>query len=98
MTIDTPDGIRQDFSQPLFAVRSDQGMYQLLTDLRIYESSNSVYAFGEEVHYTDRKMEGVEKELYEYLQGKNHKQVEIKPIEANIEDRFMELMDHQNHN
>ncbi|MGK7396043.1 MAG: ABC transporter ATP-binding protein [Candidatus Cyclobacteriaceae bacterium M3_2C_046] len=93
MSIDTPEAIRKDFSRHLYSVKTSRSMYQLLQDLKNYDHSRSVYVFGEEVHYTDRRANEIQPSLQKYLEGNSHQQVDIKPIEANIEDRFMELMD-----
>ncbi|TNE57947.1 MAG: ABC transporter ATP-binding protein [Bacteroidetes bacterium] len=49
LTIDTPQGIREAYQRPLFAVRSDD-MYRLIHDLRAMEEGAACYAFGEYAH------------------------------------------------
>lgn len=93
LAIDTPNGIRKSFADALYAVRSSEGMYKLLGDLKDYENTHTAYAFGESVHYTDKRREAnVEKQLRDYLTEKGHAKAEIEPIEAGVEDSFMEYM------
>ncbi len=92
LAIDTPKGIRKSFSKPLWSVNSNTDMYQLLQDLNRYDRTASAFTFGESVHYTDRQEEGISEALRQYLAQQGHREVRIQPLEASIEDRFMELM------
>jgi len=67
-------------------------MYHLIRDLREYPDARSVFLFGQYIHYTDKSVEFVETKIQKYLLEKGHKNIEIVPIKANIEDCFMELM------
>lgn len=90
MSINTPEGIVNDFSKPLFAVKSDK-IYQLINDLRDFEGTHSAFPFGEFVHLaTVSTLE--ETVLRDYLTQKKHQHIEIKKIKATVEDCFMELM------
>lgn len=94
LTVDTPGQIEQGFSKDLYEVSSAYGMYHLITDLNEYEFSNTVFAFGEAVHYTDNQEESeqeVVNRLQHYLHDKGHEQVHVRKIAPGIEDRFMEL-------
>lgn len=94
LAVDTPDRIERGFSQDLYEVSSTHGMYHLITDLGEYEFSNTVFAFGEAVHYTDVLLESeqqVMERLQHYLHDKGHEQVHVRKIAPGIEDRFMEL-------
>lgn len=93
MSVETPENITRDYPEKLYAVKSS-GMSHLLNDLRNYNKIGSCYAFGEYHHITFRdKSELVEKELLNYIIGKNYSEVEIKPIKPTIEDCFIKLMD-----
>jgi ABC-type multidrug transport system ATPase subunit len=91
MTVDEPDKVRKTFSKPLWAVSSDQSMYKLLNDLRAYPETSSAYAFGEYIHLT-LKQEHILESLKSHLKELGHHRLVINPIEATVEDRFMELM------
>lgn len=91
LDIETPQEIVNNFSKDLYAVNSDD-KYNLIHHLRDYKFANSVYPFGEFIHYTDKKDDIDLNEIEEYLSGQGHTSIEIKRIKPNIEDCFMELM------
>lgn len=92
METDYLQNIVSRFPRKLFSVKSDS-MFVLLNELREYEFSNSVFSFGDSLHYSDKR-EGITKDdVSEYLKTKNHKSFSIEEIEPNIEDCFMGLMD-----
>jgi len=92
MRIDTPQNLIQRFEKPLYAVSTDK-MYQLLKDLRELPTSNSVFPFGDFMHYTDQRGEISSKEIKDYLLQKTHNQVKIERKLPSVEDCFMELME-----
>lgn len=88
--IDTPTGITSRFQKPLFAVRAAQ-TYRLIQDLRKADFTDTCYAFGESVHLTAQP--GTDPQtITDYLQARQHEAVAVTPIQAGIEDTFMELM------
>lgn len=90
LDIDTPQRITEKFSRKIIQVRSDE-MYRLINDLRAYEKSESVFAFGQFVHFTGINDDVVTMELDLYLEKQNHKNVVVEEIKPGIEDVFMEL-------
>ncbi|MDF9798278.1 ABC-2 type transport system ATP-binding protein [Catalinimonas alkaloidigena] len=94
MTVDEPDKVRKTFSKTLWAVSTDQSMYRLLNDLRSFPETSSAYAFGEHVHLTLRQEHFLES-LKMHLKELGHHGLIVNPIEASVEDRFMELMGKQ---
>ncbi len=91
MQIDTPQNIMDSFERELISLKSDN-IYKLLQDLRQYAETHSAFPFGQTIHYTNETGKINIEEINEYLKNKNHKNIEIKQIKANIEDCFMELM------
>ncbi|MBC7569975.1 MAG: ABC transporter ATP-binding protein [Spirosoma sp.] len=92
LAIDTPTGVENRFAKPLFAVRATN-IYRLIQDLRQAPFTITCYAFGEFLHLTTQ--DGVSTGTIDtYLTERHHKQLEIKPIRAGIEDSFMDLMQH----
>jgi ABC-type multidrug transport system ATPase subunit len=79
------------FPRKLFAVKSD-GMFVLLNELREYKFANSVFSFGDSLHYSDSRDNVTKDEILEYLKTKDHENVIIEEIDPNIEDCFMDLM------
>lgn len=88
LTIETPRGIIESYPEPIFAVKS-RDMKRLLRDLRSCGSVKKAYAFGENHHFTLRD----KFDIITYLRVQGHENVEIKEIEATIEDCFMKLVD-----
>ncbi|OIP04690.1 MAG: ATPase [Bacteroidetes bacterium CG2_30_32_10] len=91
LSIDKPDLIMKSFSKPLLAIKANN-MYNLLYDLNEYKNTNSVYPFGEYIHYTPLEKTYDIKDIESFLVAKGHINIIINKIEANIEDCFMDLM------
>jgi ABC-2 type transport system ATP-binding protein len=92
MSIDTPGNIIRQFKKSLFAVHSEN-QYDLFQMLLKYEHRNTVFPFGEFLHYTDKRENVDIEELKKYLETLNLAGLNIKPIKPNIEDCFMALME-----
>jgi len=88
MKIDTPENIVKAYDQELWAVKSSD-MSKLLKDLRANQEIKSCFAFGDTHHITVGKLSA--DQLKSYLEEKGHTNISIKPIQAGIEDCFMEL-------
>ncbi|MCW9707734.1 ABC transporter ATP-binding protein [Fodinibius salsisoli] len=92
LNIDTPEQVARNFDQPLLAIKASS-IYELIKKLRSYEWADSVQPFGEYVHYTDKREEPDISKLELYLTEQcGLSEVEIKSIEPDIEDSFMNLM------
>ena len=89
LSINTPQGITDDFKKPIMAARATD-MLHLLNDLKAFEQTEDAYPFGE-YHHAVMKKDFNEEALKNYLQQTN-KELELKKTEANIEDCFMSLM------
>lgn len=90
LEIDTPENIVNNHPKTIYNV-SAKNTYQLIQDLKEYPGNQSVFAFGEFIHYTDVDKAFNPDDLQNYLIGKNHEQVEIYPAQVTIEDVFMDL-------
>jgi ABC-2 type transport system ATP-binding protein len=91
METDYLKNIISRYPRKLFAVKSDI-MFVLLNELREYEFSNSVFSFGDSLHYSDSRANVSKEEILDYLKEKDHQSVSVEEIEPNIEDCFMDLM------
>jgi len=89
LSVATPAKIIQDFDKPLLAVKSDN-LHHLNQDLKSFEHTDSVYIFGEYLHYTEKNYQSTER-VKSYLTQKGHTGLEIKETQPTIEDCFMEL-------
>ncbi|MBN2731768.1 MAG: ABC transporter ATP-binding protein [Balneolaceae bacterium] len=91
MKIDTPQNIVNNFEKPLLAIRAEN-IYRLIKTLRSYKYADSVQPFGEFLHYTDTRGKADEEQLKGYLEEAGLSDIEIKPVQPDIEDSFMDLM------
>ncbi len=90
LQVNTPDEIVEQFGKKLYAVKSNDN-YQTLLDLREFKSTNSVFLFGQSLHYTDTKNEASIDELKTYLANKGRSSTVVEKIKPSIEDCFMAL-------
>ena len=90
LSVGTPQKITGAFKHTILAVKSEN-MFQLLKDIKAFPDVQDCYSFGEYHHATMK--EGYDEEkLKQYLGQKGHKQIEVKEVQPNIEDCFMQLM------
>ncbi|MEP6595366.1 MAG: ABC transporter ATP-binding protein, partial [Ginsengibacter sp.] len=92
MSIDTPGGIIKKFGKELFAVRASN-MIRLLNDLKNFKDATDVYPFGS-YHHVVMRHEHKKELLRNYLSKFPDHDLEIKPIQPDIEDCFIALMKH----
>jgi len=90
LKVATPEAIRADYDQPLFAVRSGEP-YRLMQDLRGAPFTRSVEPFGEYLHLAIRSGEQAD-QIRPFLQKHSHQDIEVKSIPASIEDVFLDLI------
>jgi ABC-type multidrug transport system ATPase subunit len=90
LKIDSPENIIGNYDKTIYNVRA-KNTYQLIQDLKQYPSQYSVFAFGEYIHYIDKKEDFKSKDLQEYLENKNHTEIEVFISQPTIEDVFMDL-------
>jgi len=83
------------FTKKLLSIKSPE-KFKLITLLREFPESESVYSFGDTVHYTGKDNNIALTEIEKYLKENNIKVSEIKEIEPNIEDTFIALMEGKN--
>lgn len=87
LSIDTPEGVIGNFNHPLLAVKNNN-MLQLLNRLKEFEGTENVYPFGEYHHL-------VLKPGFDIDAVKGFVDAEVKPVRADIEDCFIDLMQTQ---
>jgi drug efflux transport system ATP-binding protein len=90
LQVEKPSGIVEQFEKELYSIKSKDN-YQALLDLREFEFTNSVFLFGQSLHYTDLRNEVPEEDLKQYLEKKGRSGILIEKIEPSIEDCFMAL-------
>ena len=63
-----------------------------MQDLRAFESTVKALPFGEFIHLTTSNPIDMDL-LINYLQEKGHLNIVVRPVEANVEDVFLQLLD-----
>ncbi len=91
LSIDTPEKIMSDYSEPLYAIKGDN-MGQLLRALQKFEYTEQSYAFGEFAHLTFKKGEDRHEQLLGYLEQEKIRVYELKKIKATVEDCFIKFL------
>lgn len=91
LAVGSPSEITALFRSPLMAVRARE-RYRLIETLRSFPHARSVHAFGESVHYADRRQQAEPGEITAWLEAKGLSGVSASTIEPGIEDTFMALM------
>jgi ABC-2 type transport system ATP-binding protein len=90
LKIDSPENIINNYEKIIYDVQA-KNTHGLIHDLKNYPSQYSVFAFGEFIHYIDKKADFNPNDLHDYLKNKNHTDIVIKPAIITIEDVFMDL-------
>ena len=79
------------FEYPVFSFRSTGGIYNYLVKIRQLEGCRSAWLFGDEIHVTLSSAQDAER-ISREIGRWGDAGIQWKPIEAGIEDRFMERM------
>ncbi len=90
LSINTPQGIVNDFAKPLWAVKSS-GMLHLLNELKEKDFVEDVYPFGE-YHHVVMKNESYNENLDQFIKERAIENAVIKKAIPDIEDCFIALM------
>jgi ABC-2 type transport system ATP-binding protein len=93
MEVDSLEKIISKNNMILYALRSKE-MHRLLKDLREYSGTLSAFAFGDE-HHVRLASEAESEGLYAYLLHLGHELLNIRKINPEIEDVFIQLMQEQ---
>ena len=95
LQIDAPATIGSHYPLPLIDVAGPD-RYRMLLALRKAPHAHSVYPFGTSLHFTDSRARhdsrSVIADIRDYLKANGFTDITAQPIDAGIEDSFMELM------
>ena len=91
MSVNTPQGIVDEFQHELFAIFCDDN-YKLMNTLKEITNPDDVQIFGQNIHFINRNNKFTEKSLYQILEKKNFSEISIIQTKPGIEDCFIELM------
>lgn len=92
LATDKPGNIVKGFEKDIYSLRSEN-LYKLLKDIRQYDKIDSVYPFGNDLHYTDKTEKIDLRKIESFLLQRGHKNIQIEKITPGIEDVFMRLME-----
>src|SRR6188474_1089091 len=90
LSINTPQGIVENFSKPLWAVKSSR-MLSLLNELLQKDFVEDVYPFGE-FHHVVMKNGSGEPLLRQFIREHNNEHAVLQTTQPDIEDCFIALM------
>lgn len=90
LSINTPQGVVDSFSKPLWAVKASR-MLPLLKDLQQKDFVENVYPFGE-YHHVVLNNGGGEEKLKQFIEEKHSENAIAQKVKADIEDCFIALM------
>jgi len=90
LSVNTPQGIVNDFKKPIMAVKSAH-MLHLLNDLKTTDFIEDAYPFGE-YHHVVLKDSNSKQALELFIQQHQNDNAVIKEVKPNIEDCFIALM------
>ena len=91
LSIDTPQKIIQEYPDKLYAIKSNQ-MSGLLKELRNNAKIKSAFSFGEYHHISYSESHSGNPLDASFLSEKYDDNIEIKSIDATVEDCFIHLM------
>lgn len=91
LDIDTPEGITYKFQHKLYAISADN-KYELISCLREYVYANTVFPFGDSVHFTAVNNKLDQMHITQYLNERHINNISINEIKPSIEDCFMHLL------
>jgi ABC-2 type transport system ATP-binding protein len=94
LSINTPQGIVDDFKKPLWAVKS-ANMLQLLNDIRGKEGVEDIYPFGE-YHHLILQNQISKESLEQWINNSTNEKVLVQTVSPDIEDCFISLMRNPN--
>ena len=90
LSINTPQGIVNNFSNPLWAVKSSR-MLHLLNELQQLDTVKDAYPFGE-FHHVVLKNESGSNALKQFIQSRINENAIVQEVKPDIEDCFIALM------
>ena len=91
LSVNTPDEIVRRYDRKLLAIRSGD-MFRLLNDTRKERGVHSCFTFGDYLHVAMEKADYPIGQLEADLRNAGHADLEIKEIQAGVEDCFMNLI------
>lgn len=94
LTVNTPEAIVNNYGHHLWKVKSDD-TYRLLNDLKEWKHTQSVFPFGQYLHFTPDNVANTQERVEAFMKEKKHEGYKIEAGFSGIEDVFIDLMAHK---
>jgi ABC-type multidrug transport system ATPase subunit len=91
MQIDSPQGVVKSYRNTLIAVKSSD-MYRLLFEVQKYPRTIRAYRSGEFIHIEVEEEKEMMENIKDFLEEREHINIEMKKMLPTVEDCFMALM------
>ena len=91
LKIDTPSGITGKFGRKVFSVKTEN-IYNTLRFLRKEKFTRSAFLFGQDIHFIPEDESVTLESIAERLESGGFEKREVKNVEPQIEDCFIDLM------
>ncbi|MDR0295875.1 MAG: ABC transporter ATP-binding protein [Prevotellaceae bacterium] len=92
LQVDTPQNIVNSYKGKLYAIKA-QDIYQLNNLLRQHTNIESCFTFGEFLHIVFKNDSSEQQAIVlDYLENQGMKNIVVQPINPNIEDCFIQLL------
>jgi ABC-type multidrug transport system ATPase subunit len=91
LSVNSPENLRSQYPHRLFAIESEH-KYRILRSLKDFHHTHTLFSFGDELHYVDRRKEITGDQLKEDFSKLDLPELELKVVKPTVEDCFMELM------
>lgn len=87
--VDTPQHMTKKFQEDIWNVKTSGKLYRYAKALKEFKDAASVNSFGQSLHVVTPTNKVKAEDIHVFLEKKGFKDVEVKPIQAGIEDIFM---------
>jgi len=91
LSINTPDNLISEYPHRLYSIKSER-KYEILKALKNQQTTYSVFSFGDEIHYVDKRESIDQEQILQMLNRFQLPDFTIQEIKPSVEDCFMELM------
>ena len=94
LSVNSPDQLKSEYPNRIYSIRTES-KYAMLKKLKEQEHTHSVFSFGDELHYVDKRNKADKELLEEEFSKLDVSEFLLQEIKPSVEDCFMELMKQQ---
>lgn len=91
LSVNTPENLISEYPYHLFSIKSER-KYEIIEALKKQQTTYSVFSFGDEIHYVDKRKSIGQEQILQMLNKLQLPDFRIQEIKPSVEDCFMELM------